>query len=169
MKGSLPPEEIESLKDILRVYDSDIRTGNEALDVLLKENSLHGAKEGIRFHYLGNGADLSFVNLMDVYSLFGNALENAVEAVRPLEEADRKLINIDLEKKGQMVVLHISNYYEGEVSFEDGLPLTSKTREEAFHGFGMKSMERIAEKYGGGLSATAKDGIFTLCIYLMAA
>ena len=48
----------------------------------------------------------------------------------------------------------------GEIIFEDGLPQTLKDKE--WHGFGMKSMNRIVSSYGGVMTVTAKDGLFSL-------
>jgi hypothetical protein len=50
---------------------------------------------------------------------------------------------------------------------KDGIPQTSKLEEEGFHGFGMKSMAMIAEKYGGGLNVATDDDLFTLNVYFM--
>ena len=50
---------------------------------------------------------------------------------------------------------------------EDGLPRTRKTEEEGFHGYGMKSMKLIAEKYGGSLSVSTDGDLFMLDVYLM--
>ena len=163
----LPAEEIQSIQDAVRIYGSRIRTGNEALDVLLTENSLRCSEAGIRLTYTGNGADLGFMKSMDVYSLFGNAVSNAVEAVEKLDDPEKKIIDIVSECRGELVSIHISNYFSGELKMEDGLPLTGKTEEEGFHGFGMKSMKLIAEKYGGSLSVSADGDLFTLDVYLM--
>lgn len=163
----LPEEEVESIQDAVRIYGSCIRTGSEALDVLLTENSLRCSEAGIRLTYMGNGADLGFMQTMDVYSLFGNAITNAVEAVEKLEDAEKKIIDIVSECRGELVSIHISNYFSGTLQIEDGLPKTSKTGEEGFHGYGMKSMKLIAEKYGGSLRASAEGDLFTLDIYLM--
>ena len=163
----LPEEEVESIQDAVRIYGSRIRTGSEALDVLLTENSLRCSEAGIRLTYMGNGADLGFMQTMDVYSLFGNAITNAVEAVENLEDAEKKIIDIVSECRGELVSIHISNYFSGTLQIEDGLPKTSKTGEEGFHGYGMKSMKLIAEKYGGSLRASAEGDLFTLDIYLM--
>ena len=163
----LPAEEVESIKDAVRIYGSRIRTGNDALDVLLTENSLRCSEEGIRLTFMGNGADLSFMQVMDAYSLFGNAISNAVEAVEKLADPEKKIIDIVSERRGDMVSIHISNYFDGKLQLEDGMPVTSKTWEEGFHGFGMKSMKLIAEKYGGSLSASADGDLFTLDVYLM--
>ncbi len=163
----LPEEEVESIQEAVRIYGSRIRTGSEALDVLLTENSLRCSEAGIRLTYMGNGADLGFMQTMDVYSLFGNAITNAVEAVEKLEDAEKKIIDIVSECRGELVSIHISNYFSGTLQIEDGLPKTSKTGEEGFHGYGMKSMKLIAEKYGGSLHASAEGDLFTLDIYLM--
>lgn len=163
----LPAEEVESIKDAVRIYGSRIRTGNEALDVLLTENSLRCSEEGIRMTYMGNGADLGFMQVMDVYSLFGNAISNAVEAVEKLDDPEKKIIDIVSECRGDLVSIHISNYFSGGLQMADGLPLTSKIGEEGFHGYGMKSMKLIAEKYGGSLHAAAEGDLFTLDVYLM--
>ena len=167
LDGRLPREEIESMKNAVRIYDSGLKTGNEALDVLLTEKSLYCNEEGIRMTYMGNGADLSFMNIMDVYSLFGNAVSNAIEAVSGLADPEKKVIDILVESKGDLTTVNISNYFSGELFFEDGIPVTSKKEEEGYHGFGMKSMNLIAQKYGGSLKATVRGEIFNLGIYLL--
>lgn len=167
LDGRLPREEIESMKDAVRIYDSGLKTGNEALDVLLTEKSLYCNEEGICMTYTGNGADLSFMNIMDVYSLFGNAVSNAIEAVSCLAVPEKKVIAIVVERKGDLTTINISNYFSGEICFEDGMPVTGKKEEEGYHGFGMKSMNLIAQKYGGSLKASVRGEIFNLGIYLL--
>ena len=163
----LPEEEVKSIKDAVRVYGSRIKTGNEALDVLLTENTLRCSDEGIVLTYTGQGTDFSFMNTADVYSLFGNAISNAVEAVQKLEDPEKKVIDILSERRGELISIHVSNFFNGELEISDGLPVTSKKEEEGFHGYGMKSMKLIAEKYGGSLSTAVEGELFHLNIYLM--
>lgn len=167
LQGQLPQEELDSIRNAVRIYDSNIKTGNEALDVLLTENSLRCSQDGILLTYMGNGADLGFMKMMDVYSLFGNALSNAVEAVQALSDPEKRVIDIVCERKGDIVNINITNYFSGELRFENGIPLTHKHEEEGYHGFGMKSMRLIAEKYGGKITAKADGEVFNLCIYLL--
>lgn len=164
---NLPREEADTIKSAVRVYGSRIRTGNEALDVLLTENSLRCNEEGISLTYMGDGAALSFMSVVDVYALFGNAVSNAVEAVERLDDPEKKLITINTEAVGSMISVTIANYYADDLVFEDGIPHTTKRDEEGFHGFGLKSMRLICEKYGGNLSCTAQEEVFTLSLYLM--
>ena len=163
----LPEEEVKSIKDAVRVYGSRIKTGNEALDILLTENTLRCSDEGIVLTYTGQGTDFSFMNTADVYSLFGNAISNAVEAVQKLEDPEKKVIDILSERRGELISIHVSNFFNGELEISDGLPVTSKKEEEGFHGYGMKSMKLIAEKYGGSLSTAVEGELFHLNIYLM--
>jgi sensor histidine kinase regulating citrate/malate metabolism len=152
----------------VRVFSSRFNTGNEALDVLLAEHSLRCGEEGITLTYAGNGADLSFMQVMDVYSLFGNAIDNAVEAVRKQPDPEKKIIDIVTERMGGMISISISNFFTGEVVLHEGMPVTTKRGEEGFHGYGMKSMRLITEKYGGKLTADIEGDLFCLGVYLLA-
>ena len=62
-----------------------------------------------------------------------------------------------------MVVIHLENNFEGSLTFFDGLPQTTKG-DKNYHGFGMRSMQMIAEKYRGTAAVLNKDGIFNLNI-----
>jgi hypothetical protein len=167
LKGQLPQEELDSIRETVRIYDCSIKTGNEALDVLLTENSMRCSEAGIRLTYMGNGADFGFMNVMDVYSLFGNAISNAVEAVQELDDPEKRVIDIVSERVGDMINITITNYFSGSRVFEDGLPVTGKREDEGYHGFGMKSMRLITEKYGGKITAQAENQVFSLNIYLL--
>ncbi|MBR1813012.1 MAG: sensor histidine kinase [Lachnospiraceae bacterium] len=164
---NLPKEEADAIKGAVRVYGSRLHTGNEALDVLLTENTLRLSEDGILLTYTGNGEDFCFMSTMDVYTLFGNAINNAVEAVRQLSDPEKKVIEIVTERHGNLVNVRVSNMFEGDVHFEDGIPVSTKKNEAGFHGFGMKSMKLVAEKYGGSLSCAADGDIFDLSVYLM--
>ena len=164
---NLPQEEIDKIKDAVRVYGSRIRTGNEALDVLLTENSLRCGEQGIQLTYTGNGADFSFMNVMDVYSLFGNAVSNAVEAVQKVKNPEKRVIDILSERKGDLINITVTNYFSGQLVLDNGLPVTTKAEEKGFHGYGMKSMQLIAQKYGGNLHCSADGDLFMLHIYLL--
>ena len=84
-----------------------------------------------------------------------------------LEQKEKRVIEITLERKGEVVNVSVTNYFTGELSMSEGLPLTTKAYEPGFHGFGVSSIRMIVKKYGGNLSISAKDGIFTLSFYLI--
>ena len=101
----------------------------------------------------------------DIYSLFGNAIDNAIEAVERIEDDEKRCIIVRVKKSRGMVLVHIENYYNGELSFKGGLPQTTK-KDKRYHGFGMKSIRMIVEKYHGYFSTKSTDGIFSLDILL---
>lgn len=162
----LSEEDIRSIEDAVNAYDSKVKTGSEALDVLLTKNSLLCKAEGIALTYTGSGSDFSFMSTMDIYSLFGNAVDNAIEAVRRVENPEKKVIDIVTEKCGKMITIIITNYCNGQIKITDGMPVTTKAEEVGFHGFGMKSMRLLAEKYHGSLHVRLEEDVFVLTIIL---
>jgi len=155
---------IAEVEKAVMIYDSTIKTGNDVLDILLTEKKLYCDSRNIKFTLVANGKLLSFMDDMDLYSLLGNAISNAIESVSQLTDNNKKHISLKIHQVGSLVSIHVENYYSGDVRFENGLPQTSKNT--YYHGFGMKSMERIVNSYQGTMNITAENGLFKLDILL---
>ena len=102
---------------------------------------------------------------MDISALFGNALDNAIEGVEKVKNSNEKLIHLVVEKKKGFTSIFVENRYEGHIKFRHNLPVTNKQNTN-IHGFGIKSMKNITEKYGGSIGAEAEDGWFKLQILI---
>lgn len=153
---------LDDLSHEVNVYDTTVRSGNDALDTILTEKSLLCEQRGITLSVIADGEVLNFMDSADLYSLFGNAVDNAIEAVSGLEDPGLRIISLDVRRVGDMVAIHVENPFTGSIEFgDDGLPLTSKgdTRN---HGFGMRSMRMVVESYGGSLSVDVHDDVFCL-------
>lgn len=151
-----------ALDDIARevdVYDSTVRTGNEALDTILTEKSLACRRAGITLSCIADGHALDFMSAADIYALFGNALDNAIEGVRSIPIPEQRSISLAVRQVAGVVSIHVENPFAGTVALQNGLPLTTKT-DEANHGFGVRSMQLTAERYGGTLTVLAESGRF---------
>ena len=158
---------LRELDELINVYNTSVKTGNRELDIILTQKSLFCAKNDISFDCVADGSGLSFMDRTDIYSLFGNIMDNAIESVIKSENVDRRVIDFSVRSEKNIVAVRVSNYYEGEIRFDShGLPVTTKTDKE-LHGYGMKSISSIVEKYGGDLDITAKDGIFSVGIILI--
>ena len=120
---------------------------------------------GIHINCVADGSLLAFMNPVDLYTLFGNALDNAIEAVRKLESKEKRVIDIMLYERQSFLMLQIVNPMCGEVKFEDGLPLTTKAK-NGYHGYGMKSMLHTIQKYEGHLTTEVKNGCFYFNVML---
>ena len=145
---------ISEITKKLDIYGSIVETDNKALDLVLTEKSLYCENNDIKLTVIADGAELDFLSDMDIYSLFGNALDNAIEAVMQLE-TEKRTVGVIVRSVGNMVSVNIYNPFAGKLETDtDGFPVTTKDNAD-FHGFGIKSIRRIAEKYNG--ICTARD------------
>ena len=161
-QSKISGDAMSEIEKMISIYDSSVKTGNNALDVILTEKSLLCNSQNIRFSCIADGKSLNFIEEEDLYSLFGNIVDNAIEAVSK-PQVEEKLISLIVKRTGNLISVNAHNYYSGDLSFESGLPVTTKQNKQ-YHGYGMKSIKRMVEKYGGELSVTADGGVFNLNI-----
>lgn len=159
--SELPSEVISELEETISIYDANIKTGNSMLDVILTEKSLFCEKNNIHLSCMIHGEALSFLGESDLCSLFGNIVDNAIDAVKDLDTQQR-IINLLVKIKDGVLIVQTENYFKGDIQFEDGLPVTK--RNQNYHGFGMKSIESIVRKYNGEMTAYVENNVFHLNI-----
>lgn len=150
---------LEDLAAEIAIYDSTVKTGNPALDVILTEKGLVCSGEKITLAVIADGRALECLEPQEIYSLFGNALDNAIEAVRGIEKPERRLISLNVRRSGTMCVINVENSCDAAPAFRDGLPVTTKA-DAGSHGFGTRSMRGIVERHGGVLTMGCEDGVF---------
>lgn len=169
LRKQIPSQDTrEALKEIesaVLIYDSVVKTGNDALDVILTEKSLICEKNQIQLTCMVDGSGFASIRDTDLYSIFGNILDNAIESVMELDDTEQRTIGLTVTNTGNMLLIHTENYYNHPINLENGLPVTTK-EDSRFHGFGMKSVRLLTERYGGTLSINAKDNIFDLNIMI---
>lgn len=153
---------LQNVEKAFQAYDSTVVTGNDTLNVILTERAMECIKNEIAMNCMVDGKLFTFMSDVDLYTMFGNALDNAIEAVRTLEE-DRRSISITSYTMGEMFSVCIRNYCDVQPKIENGLPLTTKSNKER-HGYGMSSIKRIVEKYGGNMQVVVRDGVFNLTL-----
>ena len=155
-------EAINNLNKLIRIYDSTYHTENEALNVILNEKTLLCNNKNIRFTCIVDGNALNFIENEDIYSLFGNLIDNSIEAVNQLDD-NEKIISLKIKQVGNIVSISIKNGYKGKIQMENNLPL-SKKEDNVHHGFGMKSIKMVCEKYNGNLRLNIENNIFIVTI-----
>lgn len=152
---------IRDLREQISDYENYVHTGNEFLDIIIRDKS-KAAKEreidfSVQVHFEGG----TFMEALDISTMFGNALDNAIEACEKLP-ADKRVITLKACKVREMMVITVTN------NTQPGVPLPEKTskKDELSHGFGMPNIRNVCEKYGGSCSTKLEDGVFTLKIIL---
>lgn len=156
---------IRSLEQAVMIYDTIAETGNKILDAVLTEKSLLCETQGIELTYMADGTCLDFMDAVDLYTMVGNTLDNAMESASQLSDTEQRTISLMVFSRAGLVFFQVENYYQGEIRFDGSLPRTSKSDLD-HHGFGLKSIQNIAEKYDGFLTVQTEDHIFMLRVTL---
>lgn len=155
---------VKEIQQAVSIYDAIFHTGSEPLDYVLREKSLLFNEYHIAFSCMANGNLLHFMSSVDIYALMGNALDNALE--RELQEKeDERSVSLHINQHHDMILIHLENRCSISPRFEEELPVTNKADQNQ-HGFGVRSMRYIAEKYDGNLRMNVRDGKFLLDILL---
>ena len=163
LRGVIDPKEYDSMMETIDSYGAEIKTNNEVLDVVFQEKNFRCRKLGIQFTCIIDGTAVNFMGITDQYILFGNLLDNAIEAVSLLPEGEVKNIQVTVRRERGFVVITTENGYAGTLEWTDGRPGTSK-EDKQNHGFGLLSIEKIVHKYGGRYSISTDDQIFCMSI-----
>ena len=158
------PEYLDELEQSISIYNSAVHSGNETLDMLLTDKRLHCATHGIQFTCITEGEKMAFMEVMDIFSLFGNILDNAIEHQSTLEP-EKRFIHLIVRSTNQFLLIHVENHLEGELVIRNGIPVTTK-EDKRYHGYGMLSIRRIVDKYSGSFSISTEDQLFQIDIIL---
>ena len=163
-KANISNETVKELENIINIYDSNIKTNNDALDLILTEKSLLCQKKNINLKCFADCSKLNFITEADLYSLFGNMIDNAIEAVTKIEDVNKRSISLIVRNALSCTSIFISNYYEGKIILDNnGMPKTTKAN-NGYHGYGLKSIKLIVDKYDGDFKIDIKDSIFMIQI-----
>ncbi|HEY8424370.1 MAG TPA: ATP-binding protein [Clostridia bacterium] len=156
---------LDELESGIKYYEAQNKTGNAVLDVILTSKSITCIDNKIHFSCVADGKLLDFMDVLDICSIFGNALENAIEGVKNIKDPERRLIKLVVYSKNDLLIINFGNYYESKLKFENGNLVTTK-KDQNLHGYGIKSIKMAVAKYGGTVNIDTKDNWFNLSILI---
>ena len=139
---------LDGMEAEIRTYEAQNKTGNSVLDTVLTGKSLYCARHGVELTCVADGARLDFMDIVDICSIFGNLLDNAIECELNIQDKKKRLIHLAVYAKKDFLIIQCGNYCEQILEFQDGIPISTKG-DGAYHGFGVKSIRYTAGKYGG--------------------
>ena len=162
--------DIENIKN----YISQL---NEASSKSYKAYSANSVVDALAAHYdsiahsIGAAIDFRIelpatlpVKESDLCALLGNLIENALRAVKSLNEESRHVKVISVMLSRAMLGLSVSNYYDGTINFGDnGLPVSSSGER---HGLGLNSVSNTVKRYGGSMNINTEENTFSVDIIL---
>ena len=141
------------------LMQKDIYSGNQVIDSVIYGILSKNENAEIDFTYQGKVRNYLGIEDIDLCIILSNALENAAEACRMCKE---KKINMKIMIYNENIVIQISNTY-----MKDFINLTESSKEDKEnHGYGLKNIQRIAERYDGRVVYEQKEQWFCLSIQL---
>ena len=149
LQSRLTESEISALREAIDLYDSNVKTGNEVLDVVLTEKSLLCESRGIQLNAVANGSCLGFIEAGDLYALFANALDHAVESAVQTARPECRVIDLLVCVRQGFVVANIISPLRP--------PEKQANRSAQYE---LKVIRRIVQKYKGTLTLEEQGEFF---------
>lgn len=135
------------------------QTGNSIINAILSDKAMKVKDKGITIKFAGLIPQTKISNT-DLCIIFGNILDNAIEAVEKVDDNIAKEINIDVYKKKDYLFITVTNPTKTEVAIKDNKIVTSKD-DKSNHGLGLSSVEETLKKYDGHLDLDCDNNKFT--------
>ncbi len=154
-------EYVERLQGEIAPFETVQRTGNSTLDILVSQKLRDCQEAGVRVTTCIDGRGLSFMNSLDLSVLFGNAMDNCLEAAGKVSDEVKREIYVKVGEWGGQVLMRFENFYEGPKP-----DLTTSKEDKSMHGYGLKNMEAVARRYHGVLTCETEGDRFLLTIML---
>ncbi|HIU76111.1 MAG TPA: sensor histidine kinase [Candidatus Pelethocola excrementipullorum] len=152
---------IQSLQEQLAEYDNYIHTGNSVLDIIIRDKSRDAQDNNIDFSAVISFQDSNFIDPLDISTIYGNALDNAIEACAELPPEER-LITVKTNRIHDMLSIIIENTMGQEWPYD----LKTNKSDTFLHGFGLSNIKKAVVKYQGECVTKQKNGLFTLTIII---
>lgn len=144
---------LDEAETAARLYDAGANTGNEVLDVVLTEKTLLCESRMIQLNAVADGSCLRHFEPSDLYALFANALDHAIESAVHIQQQDRRVIDLLVCVRQNFVVINVISP-EREVQMGDNRTLN----------YEIKVIKRIVQKYKGTLTTETRSGFFAIKI-----
>jgi sensor histidine kinase regulating citrate/malate metabolism len=155
---------IQEVKGELDNFSALVQTGNKALDIVLTDKKMVCLKNEIKLFSKVNEHVLDFMDEVDVYTIFSNLFDNAIESLKD-EDKENKIIKLNIHQKGSIISIDCQNYTSKDIVFRNNMPQTSKDNKE-FHGYGTLSIKKAVKKYHGSVVYRLENSIFHAYIIL---
>ncbi len=152
---------LDGLADDLATVDTVIKTGNVMADAILNSKLTAARQLNAALSVKANIPEKIPLSDVELCSVLGNLLDNAVEACAPLPEEER-FIRVYIGTLKNQFYLSVQNS-AGEVKKSGGLYRSTKGEE---HGYGIFRIDRVAGKYGGFVNRQNEKGVFATEIML---
>lgn len=159
-QGQKAKEYANEIGDMLRPLVPVEYTGNPILNILLTDKEVFMKDKNILFNIQIDNVNLDFIAPIDITTIFGNLLDNAIEAAEKIE--DDKYVSIKITSYYRMIVIKIENSCGG-IKWKNGYPVSQKGRGR---GIGILNVMSSIEKYDGDIKLRQEGRRFIVELFL---
>ncbi len=159
-------EYINEIKEKILQQHKYVDTDNFAIDSLINYKISKAAEEGVTLNVEMKIVEKMNVSAFDINSLISNLIDNSIEAVRK-NDGDNKRIDMKMSYAKGKLIINISNNYKEIIVDKKGQYLTTKD-DSKNHGYGLKNIKTIVEKYEGVMKINTEKNVFEvfICLFL---
>jgi len=154
----------EELRTPVREISQTVWTGDKAIDYLISSKMALAEQEHIQTKVNIEYPRNTNIRNIDLTTILGNLLDNALEAAKTAPERLR-FLHLTIRRINAMLIIKVENRYGEAPTQENGNLLTSKV-DKVFHGWGLKSVQTAAERYDGVINTEYADSIFKTVVTL---
>lgn len=151
--------DLSDIHEAVDIYDASLHTGSEALDIVVKQKLLICQKYQIEPTLIINAEKLAFMKNADIFVLFGNLFDNAINALAKIEDPKRRILYVKIFDKSGIFLIGFENEYVGDLIYEHGTYKTTNPNKKN-HGYGIHSIQDIVTKYQGTIEMSAENHFF---------
>ena len=150
---------ISGLKRQLDDFENYYNTGNEFLNVIIRDKARKAKENQIDFKCTIQFGNMNFINPLDISTIFGNALDNAIEATIKLPPEER-IVTVRGKQIQEMFIIIVEN------SAKAGNTNKTSKADTLLHGFGIANIKKAVEKYNGEITTRYQDNRFEIRVIL---
>lgn len=153
-------EKRKLISDVMKImkYEDFYRTGNRLLDIILRDKIEMAQSDNIRIEDDINMDGIEMFEAFDISTIFGNLIDNAIEACKLVPEIESRVINISARRKNQLLIILVTNPKPEDKG--------RKMRKKGIHGYGLRNVNDVVKKYGGEISIEEKESQFIVSIII---
>lgn len=139
---------VSGLIESLSPYEVQVQTGNGMLNALLSAKFREARQKGVAVSIAMDFSPITYISDSSLCTIFGNLLDNAIEACMRVESVSNRFIQIRSYKTADQLLIVLRNSFQGRLR-RSGEDLLSTKDSSGYHGFGFRNIRRAAERYKG--------------------
>lgn len=145
--------------------EKDLICSNHFLNSLLTDYRVEARKNNIQAEiFVEVGFKIEFMKEIDITSVLGNLLDNAMEAAKKCEKGTVS-VALYMENGGSLAICRIENNYVGKLK-EEGIKLLTTKENPELHGIGLQIVKRLVEEYSGYIQQEYEEGVYVTTVVL---